>query len=61
MLAVHLLNENEPSFKLKEICDRYGIGDGSLQESILEDKVFEECQRLDLPCSRWSSNSTARA
>ena len=52
MLAVHLLNENEPSFKLKEICDRYGIGDGSLQESILEDKVFEECQRQDLPCSR---------
>lgn len=52
MLAVHLLNENEPSFKLKEICDRYGIGDGSLQESILEDKVFEECQRLGLPCSR---------
>ena len=52
MLAVHLLNENEPSFKLKEICDKYGIGDGSLQESILEDKVFEECQRQDLPCSR---------
>jgi DNA polymerase-1 len=52
MLAVHLLNENEPSFKLKEICDRYGIGEGSLQESILEDKVFEECQRLGLPCSR---------
>lgn len=52
MLAVHLLNENEESFKLKEICDRYGIGDGSLQESILEDKVFEECQRLGIPCSR---------
>lgn len=52
MLAVHLLNENEPSFKLKEICDRYGIGDGSLQESILEDKVYEKCQRLGVPCSR---------
>ena len=52
MLAVHLLNENEPSFRLKEICDRYGIGEGSLQESILEDKVFEECQRQGLPCSR---------
>lgn len=52
MLAVHLLNENEESFKLKEICDRYGIGDGSLQESILEDKVFEECQRLEIQCSR---------
>lgn len=52
MLGIHLLNENEPSFKLKEICDRYGIGDGSLQESILEDKVFDECQRLGLQCSR---------
>lgn len=52
MLAVHLLNENEESFKLKEICDRYGIGDGSLQESILEDKVYEECQRLGIQCSR---------
>lgn len=52
MLALHLINENEPSFKLKEVCDRYGIGDGSLQESILEDKVFEECQRLGLECSR---------
>lgn len=52
MLAVHLLNENEPDFKLKSISDRYGIGDGSLQESILEDKVFEECQRLGLECSR---------
>lgn len=52
MLAVHLLNENEESFKLKEICDRYGIGDGSLQESILEDKVYEECQKLGIQCSR---------
>lgn len=52
MLAVHLLNENEPNFRLKDISDRYKIGDGSLQESILEDKVFEECQRLGLECSR---------
>lgn len=52
MLAVHLLNENEPNFKLKDMSDRYQIGDGSLQESILEDKVFEECQRLGLECSR---------
>ena len=52
MLAAHLLNENEPNFKLKDISDRYSIGDGSLQESILEDKVFEECQRLGLECSR---------
>ena len=52
MLALHLLNENEPNFKLKDVSDRYGIGSGSLQESILEDKVFEECQRLGLECSR---------
>lgn len=52
MLALHLVNENEPSFKLKEVCDRYGIGDGSLQESVLEDRVFERCQGLGLECSR---------
>lgn len=52
MLALHLLNENEPNFRLKEVADRYQVGDGSLQESILEDKVFEECQRLGLECSR---------
>lgn len=52
MLALHLINENEPNFRLKDVADRYGIGDGSLQESILEDKVFEECQRLGLECSR---------
>lgn len=52
MLALHLVNENEPSFKLKEVCDRYGIGDGSLQESILEDRVFERCKELGLECSR---------
>lgn len=52
MLAVHLLNENEPDFKLKSTSDRYSVGDGSLQESILEDRVYEECQRLGLECSR---------
>lgn len=52
MLAVHLLNENEPDFKLKSISDRYHIGDGSLQESILENKVFEECQKQGIECSR---------
>ena len=52
MLALHLVNENEPNFRLKDTADRYSIGDGSLQESILEDKVFEECQRLGLECSR---------
>lgn len=52
MLALHLINENEPNFKLKDVADRYGIGDGSLQESILEEKVFEECQKLGLECSK---------
>lgn len=52
MLALHLINENEPDFKLKSTADRYHIGDGSLQESILEDKVFDECQRLGYECSR---------
>lgn len=52
MLAVHLLNENEDSFKLKPLCDKYEIGDGSLQESVLEDKVFDTCQTLGLDCSR---------
>lgn len=52
MLGVHLLNENEPDFKLKSTADRYHVGDGSLQESILEDKVFDECWRQDLECSR---------
>ena len=51
-LALHLFNENEPDFKLKSTADRYQIGDGSLQESILEDKVFEECKKLGLDCSR---------
>lgn len=52
MLAVHLLNENEPDFKLKSTSDRYHIGEGSLQESILEEKVYKECQRLGVECSK---------
>lgn len=52
MLALHLVNENEPNFRLKDTADRYHVGDGSLQESILEDKVFEECQKLGFECSR---------
>lgn len=52
MLALHLVNENEPSFKLKEVCDRYRIGDGSLQESVLEEKVLARCDELGLECSR---------
>ena len=51
MLSLHLLNENEPNFKLKDTCDRYKIGDGSLQESLLQDKVVAECQRLGISVS----------
>lgn len=51
MLAVHLINENEPNFRLKDICDRYKIGDGSLQESILKDRVIEKCHELDIVIS----------
>lgn len=35
MLGAHLLNENEPSFALKEYADKYGLGSGSLDESEL--------------------------
>lgn len=56
MLAVHLLNENEPNFRLKDICDRYGIGDGSLQESILRDKVIDKCHELGITISLSKSS-----
>ena len=46
MLGVHLLNENEPNFKLKDLCDRYGIGEGSKQESILLEKVNGKKDRM---------------
>lgn len=46
MLGVHLLNENEPNFKLKDTCDRYGIGEGSLQETILLEKVHGKKDRM---------------
>ena len=56
MLAVHLLNENEPNFRLKDLSDRYGIGDGSLQESVLKDKVIARCHELGMTIS-LSKNS----
>lgn len=52
MLGIHLLNENEETFKLKPLSDKYNVGSGSLQESILEDKVYNKCQELGLECSR---------
>lgn len=51
MLGLHLVNENEPNFQLKDTCDRYGIGDGSLQEDILKDKVIAECKKLGIKVS----------
>lgn len=41
MLGAHLLNENEPSFGLKEYCDKYGFGRGSLDERDLR-KAIED-------------------
>ena len=43
MLAVHLLNENEPSFGLKEIADKYGICQGSKDERELREVIEREC------------------
>lgn len=51
MLGLHLVNENEPNFQLKDTSDRYGIGDGSLQEDILKDKVIAECKKLNVKVS----------
>jgi DNA polymerase-1 len=39
MLGAHLLNENEPSFGLKEYGDKYGFGRGSLDESDLREII----------------------
>lgn len=39
MIAAHLLNENEPSFGLKEYCDRYQLGPGSLDERELREAI----------------------
>lgn len=39
MLGAHLLNENEPSFGLKEYSDKYGFGRGSLDEIALRDHI----------------------
>lgn len=39
MLGAHLLNENEPSFGLKQYCDKYGFGRGSLDEADLREKI----------------------
>lgn len=51
MLGLHLFNENEENFQLKDTCDRYGIGDGSLQESILQEKVIAMCKARDIRVS----------
>jgi len=42
MIGAHLLNENEPSYGLKEFADRYGIGEGSLDENALRLIVEQE-------------------
>lgn len=39
MLGIHLLNENEPSFGLKQIADKYKIGQGSKDETELRGQI----------------------
>lgn len=41
MLAAHLLNENEPSYALKKVADKYLRDDSSLDENDLYDKVCQ--------------------
>jgi DNA polymerase-1 len=47
MLAAHLLNENEPSFGLKEYADKYGLGAGSLDEIALRSVIEARFGRQD--------------
>lgn len=51
MLGLHLLNENEPNFQLKDTADRYNVGNGSLEESILKEKVIQTCHAMNIPVS----------
>lgn len=39
MLSAHLLNENEPSFRLKDLGDKYLPGTASHEEHVLMDKL----------------------
>lgn len=45
MLGAHLLNENEPTFGLKEFCDRHKFGPGSLDEKQLRELIEAEFGR----------------
>lgn len=47
MLGAHLLNENEPSFGLKEFCDKYGLGTGSLDERALREVIEARYGRMN--------------
>lgn len=51
MLGAHLLNENEPSFGLKEYGDKYGFGRGSLDEAELRDVI--EAQYGKTKAKEW--------
>lgn len=48
ILSAHLLNENEPSFKLKELGDKYIAEDSSSEEKILLEKVGGRKDRMNL-------------
>lgn len=47
MLGAHLLNENEPSFGLKEYCDKYDLGPGSLDERMLRELIEKRFGRTN--------------
>lgn len=54
MMSLQLMNENEDNYKLKESCDRYGLGAGSLQESILREKLLARGYR-DTKKNNWKT------
>lgn len=39
LMSLQIYNENEDNFQLKDTCDRYGLGRGSLEEQVLMEKV----------------------
>jgi DNA polymerase I-like protein with 3'-5' exonuclease and polymerase domains len=42
LIGAHLVNENEKSFGLKPLCDKYGIGRGSADEQELKETITKE-------------------
>lgn len=42
LIGAHLANENEKSFGLKPLCDKYGIGRGSRDEEELKERIVSD-------------------